>query len=89
MLNVCLMKEPEEKQTVATDVRQPLYFGAKLPLKKLKKRTHTHRKKTTIIKKKQGAYGFTNGLEDTVNEARAILAVITGGMQAVNLTAQR
>lgn len=60
-------------------------FAAKPLLGNLKK--HTQKKKKTTKKKKQGAYGLTDGLEDTVNEAGAVLAGITGGTQAVNLTA--
>lgn len=86
-LNVFLSKEPEQKQTVATDVRQPLYSEPDFILK-ISRNTHTHAY-AQKQQQKQGAYGFTDGLEDTVNEARAVLAEITGGMQAVNLTAER
>lgn len=65
--------------------RQPLCLQPNLFLGTSR---NTHKKKKTT-KKKQVAYGLTDGLEDTVNEAGADLAGITGGTQAVNLTAKR
>lgn len=72
------MNEPEETQTLATDSRYVCSQTSSWEPQE----THTK-------KRKQVAYGLTDGLEDTVNEAGADLAGITGGTQAVNLTAKR
>lgn len=75
------MNEPEETQTLATDSRYVCSQTSSWEPQE------THTKKRKQQKRKQGAYGLTDGLEDTVNEAGADLAGITGGTQAVNLTA--
>lgn len=66
--SVCLKKEPAEKQTVSTDAAPPPKSDAKLNLRNVKKHTHKHTENNNNNNKK-GTYGFTDGLEDTINEA--------------------